>query len=524
MTLRIGSLCTGYGGLDMALLNLLGGTVAWHAQFDPDDKHQYAAQILAHRFPGVPNVGDITVADWLEVIKLYGPIDVLTAGFPCQDVSLAGKRAGIAEGTRSGLWLHVARAIQILKPRLVVIENVRGILSQKADRGMAPRAEDLGRTGGAALVLRALGAVLGDLASLGLDAEWAGVRAEEVGATHERFREFVLAWPRQAAADADDERGQGAGASGREPQRHVAGADRGAADTAGEGLEGQGLRGRSAERGRAAQDSDVVARGERRIAASGQEEGGRARADAGRRGRVPAAGRSGECPTCLCPASDHDAEGLCAGCLHCIDPELGQPGSCPDDCPVCAAEAAADTARPGRSEGRRHEDGIDGTPGAVGPGEPPRDGAERDGGSPADADGDAVRQQSVGERGRGGTAVAGLDRAESPADADSVGRGPDERDVREGQRDVEWGRYEPAIRRWEEATGWPAPRPTDDRGRLSPPFVEWMMGLPAGHVTGVPGIPRAAQLKALGNGVVPQQAEAAVRLLLDRIADEGVLL
>lgn len=60
------------------------------------------------------------------------------------------------------------------------------------------------------------------------------------------------------------------------------------------------------------------------------------------------------------------------------------------------------------------------------------------------------------------------------------------------------------------------PPPTDALGRLSPAFVEWMQGLPAGHVTSVPGIPRGAQLKALGNGVVPQQAAAALRLLADR--------
>lgn len=75
-----------------------------------------------------------------------------------------------------------------------------------------------------------------------------------------------------------------------------------------------------------------------------------------------------------------------------------------------------------------------------------------------------------------------------------------------------WGPYAPAIARWEQVTR-PAPAPTDGRGRLSPAFVEWVMGLDAGHVTGVPGLSRAAQLTALGNGVVPQQACRAMELL-----------
>lgn len=83
---------------------------------------------------------------------------------------------------------------------------------------------------------------------------------------------------------------------------------------------------------------------------------------------------------------------------------------------------------------------------------------------------------------------------------------------------MDWGAYGPAIHRWERVLGRVAPPPTE-RGkngqpRLSPRFVEWMQGLPAGWVTDVPGITRNESLKALGNGVVPQQAAAALRLLL----------
>ncbi|MFF4338056.1 DNA cytosine methyltransferase [[Kitasatospora] papulosa] len=79
-----------------------------------------------------------------------------------------------------------------------------------------------------------------------------------------------------------------------------------------------------------------------------------------------------------------------------------------------------------------------------------------------------------------------------------------------------WGKYEPAVRRRELTTGRPAPHPVNAMGRLSTTAVEWMMGLPAGHVTDVPGLTRSEELHALGNGVVPQQAEAALRVLAAR--------
>lgn len=78
-----------------------------------------------------------------------------------------------------------------------------------------------------------------------------------------------------------------------------------------------------------------------------------------------------------------------------------------------------------------------------------------------------------------------------------------------------WGPYERAVRRWEQVLGRRAPRPIAD-GELSPLFTEWMMGLPAGWVTAVPGLSANAQRKLLGNGVVPQQARAAVRMLCKR--------
>jgi DNA (cytosine-5)-methyltransferase 1 len=74
--LTVGSLCTGYGGLDLAVHAVLGGTLAWYAETD-----RHAQTVLTHRFPGVGNLGDIRTVEWATVT----PVDVLTAGFPCQD-------------------------------------------------------------------------------------------------------------------------------------------------------------------------------------------------------------------------------------------------------------------------------------------------------------------------------------------------------------------------------------------------------------------------------------------------------
>ncbi len=113
----------------------------------------------------------------------------------------------------------------------------------------------------------------------------------------------------------------------------------------------------------------------------------------------------------------------------------------------------------------------------------------------------------------------------------SMANGPTSKEIAEGnpksRLEVEvhlpatWGKYEPAIRRWEQITGQPAPSPTNPDGkdgapRLAAEFTEWMMGMPIGSISGS-GISRAHALKACGNGVVPQQAEMALRILLDGV-------
>jgi DNA (cytosine-5)-methyltransferase 1 len=171
--MNLGSLFSGYGGLDLAVEAVTGARSVWHVEADP-----HASTVLAAHWPDVSNLGDITAVDWTQV----EPVDVLAGGFPCQDISSAGLGAGIKEGNRSGLWYRYADAVRHLRPSLVVVENVR------------------------ALLVRGLDIVAGDLAELGYDAQWTCVPASAVGACHRRERVFLIAWP--AASHPDDLRRQ----------------------------------------------------------------------------------------------------------------------------------------------------------------------------------------------------------------------------------------------------------------------------------------------------------------------------
>src|SRR5699024_10769000 len=187
--MRIGSLFAGYGGLDMAVEQVFpGASTAWFCEWD-----EAPSKVLAHHWPDVPNYRDVSLVDW-EAVE---PVDIITGGFPCQDVSHAGRRQGlIRDGdgkTRSGLWGEMLKAIDTIRPPLVVAENVRGLLSATADSDVEPCPFCMGD--GGASPMRALGAVLADLGDIGFDAAWCGLRAADVGAAHGRFRVFILAWP-----------------------------------------------------------------------------------------------------------------------------------------------------------------------------------------------------------------------------------------------------------------------------------------------------------------------------------------
>lgn len=419
----LGSLFSGFGGLDLAVRAALGPMrTAWVSDIEPGP-----CAILARRFPGAPNIGDVTAVDWGDL----DPVDVLAGGSPCPDLSVAGKRLGMLPGTRSGLWESMALAVQTLHPHLVIWENVRGALSARAFSLVESSPGRLGDL--PERPLRALGRVLGDLANLGFDARWCGLPASDVGAPHRRFRVFVAAWPR-----GDDW---------------------------------------WIERALAA-DPDGPARHERRLAAAREAPGGWARPDAGGPDRAPVT----HLPT---PRSLDGRLSLRSpsGLRHV---QAGY-GNLPEV--IGARLLPTPTARDHKGRNQRDDDTC--LPGAI---------------------------RHVGN------AV------------------PDA-----GPR-FDFKDYAPAVRRWEAVTGRRAPSPViasarqGGRPTLSPLFVEWMMGLPPAWVTdpaiwapsadpdpawfdlafegvarGMPGRPR--QVRALGNGVVPQQGTEAIR----RIAAEELL-
>lgn len=156
--MKIGSLFSGYGGLDLAALQLFPqSSVAWHCEWD-----DAPAKILDHHWPTVPNLRDVTGVDWSTV----EPVDILTGGYPCQPFSAAGQRKGTDDERH--LWPYVRDAIRILRPRFTLLENVAGHRSLGFDR------------------------VLGDLAEDGMHVRWTSLRASDVGAPHHRERIFIM--------------------------------------------------------------------------------------------------------------------------------------------------------------------------------------------------------------------------------------------------------------------------------------------------------------------------------------------
>lgn len=177
MTLRVLDLFAGAGGFTIAG-ELAGGyeTVA----FCEIDK--YAQKVLRKNWPNVPIFDDVTKLKGSDI----GPIDVITGGFPCQDLSGAGKGAGIGVGTRSGLFremLRLACEIWEIQGRLpyIIFENVSRLLSGPS--------ENPGEW---------FGEFLWDLAEVGYDAEWFCITASSIGAPHERERVCVVAYANEA--------------------------------------------------------------------------------------------------------------------------------------------------------------------------------------------------------------------------------------------------------------------------------------------------------------------------------------
>lgn len=171
--MRFGSLFTGIGGMDLGL-ERAGMTCAWQVEIDP-----YCRAVLEQHWPDVPRWDDVKTFPPEPTVEQVGTagqprfdrsVDLICGGFPCQPVSVAGKRQ--AQSDARWLWPEFARILRTLRPRYVLLENVPGLL---------------GSHGG-------FGDVLGDLAALGYDAEWDCVPAALVGAPHLRYRVFVVAY------------------------------------------------------------------------------------------------------------------------------------------------------------------------------------------------------------------------------------------------------------------------------------------------------------------------------------------
>jgi DNA (cytosine-5)-methyltransferase 1 len=161
-------LFSGIGGFSLGLERAGMRTVAF-CEIDP-----YCRAVLRKHWPDVPIHEDVRSLTSIRLVntlhRASWPIDVICGGFPCQDISEAGRGSGI-EGERSGLWRSFYRLIGELRPRYAIVENV------------------------SALAWRGLGTILGDLAEIGYDAEWSSVSACSVGAPHPRERVFIVAYP-----------------------------------------------------------------------------------------------------------------------------------------------------------------------------------------------------------------------------------------------------------------------------------------------------------------------------------------
>lgn len=166
--MKVLDLFAGIGGFTLGLERAGFETVAF-CEIDP-----YAQKVLRKNWPEVPIYDDVRTitADRLAADRIR--VDVITGGFPCQDISTAGRQAGI-EGERSGLWSECARLLGELRPRYAIFENVTNLLN--GDGG------DWFKR------------VLGDISALGYDAEWHCIPASAIGAHHHRDRIWIIAYP-----------------------------------------------------------------------------------------------------------------------------------------------------------------------------------------------------------------------------------------------------------------------------------------------------------------------------------------
>ena len=156
MKLRVLDLFSGIGGFSLGLERAGGFETVAFCEIEP-----YCRAVLAKHWPGVKQYDDVRTAEFPDA-------DIVVGGFPCQDVSHAGKRAGLA-GERSGLYRELVRALRVVQPKHAIVENVAALLGD------------------------GMGTVLGDMAESGFDLEWDCVPAQAIGAPHERNRVWIVA-------------------------------------------------------------------------------------------------------------------------------------------------------------------------------------------------------------------------------------------------------------------------------------------------------------------------------------------
>jgi DNA (cytosine-5)-methyltransferase 1 len=171
--LRVLDLFSGIGGFSLGLDRAGGFETVAFCEIEP-----FPRRVLAKHWPEVPCYEDVTKLTGDILARDGIGVDVITGGFPCQDISVAGKQAGLGEGTRSGLWSEIVRLIGELAPRYVIVENVSALLSGPSKQ-----------RGGW------FGSILGDLAECGYDAEWENIPASALGAPHRRERVWLVAYP-----------------------------------------------------------------------------------------------------------------------------------------------------------------------------------------------------------------------------------------------------------------------------------------------------------------------------------------
>jgi len=172
--LKVLDLFSGIGGFSLGLERTGGFSTVAFCEIEP-----FPRAVLRKHWPDVRQYEDVRTLTADQLVRDgSGRVDVITGGFPCQDLSVAGKRAGMGEGTRSGLWSEIVRLAGELRPRYIMLENVSNLLSGPSEQFGAW-----------------FGRVLGDLAALGYDAEWHCIPASYVGAWHRRDRVWVVAYP-----------------------------------------------------------------------------------------------------------------------------------------------------------------------------------------------------------------------------------------------------------------------------------------------------------------------------------------